>query len=341
MAREPQKDHNRYQMKELLSAIKKADSVLLFCHISADGDTIGSALALKMMLEQMEKKIILVMDGLVPPSLFFLPDLYAFRNPQDVAAQVDGQTDGMLAIAVDISCSNRLGEAEALFHSVKVTAQIDHHGTNPGYAQINLIDGDAPATAILVSRVQEELGLPIHPEEAVCLYTALSTDTGNFVFENTNAEAFELMARLMEAGLPIAKYSRVLFKRKERAFVGLLGKALPTLAFLYHGEIAGMQITYEDMLAVNATGEHTDGVVDYAIDTSGVKIAYFARETEDGSIKFSLRALSPYRVDQVAALFGGGGHHLAAGCTVRLPLGEAVARIQETLLKAREGKLDP
>ncbi len=331
--------HDKYQMKELLSATHKADSILLFSHVSADGDTIGSALALKMMLEQKKKHVLMVLDGVVPPSLGFLPDIYCIRSPQDVAEQVQGRAGKALAIAVDVSCPDRLGAAEALFRSVPVTAQIDHHGTNPGYAQINVIDGSAPATAILVGRVQQALGVSLQPEEAICLYTALSTDTGNFVYENTNAEAFQLMARLMDAGLPIAKCGRVLFRRKERAFVGLLGKALPSLAFLHHGEIAGLQISCQDLHAVGATSEHTDGVVDYAIDIAGVKMAYFARETEEGATKVSLRALSPCRVDGVAAHFGGGGHALAAGCTLRLPLQEAVAQVQAVLVQAREGKL--
>lgn len=341
MTTEARKNPELYQMKELLSAIQQADSILLFSHVFPDGDTVGSALALKMMLEQMHKKVILVLDGVVPPNLFFLPDIYCFRNPLDVAAQVDMKAPGVLALAVDAAASNRLGEAEALFQSAALTAQIDHHGTNPGYAHINLVDDQAPASAVLVSRVQRELGLPIQREGAVCLYTGLSTDTGNFVYESTNAEAFELMARLMEAGLPLSKYSRLLFRRKERAFLRLLGKALPTLEFCCHGEIAGMRVSREDMREAQASGEHTEGLVDYAIDASGVKIAYIARETPEGEVKVSLRALPPYRVDRVAALFGGGGHPLASGCTLEPPLAEAVEKVRAALVQAREGSLQP
>ncbi|NLV58251.1 MAG: bifunctional oligoribonuclease/PAP phosphatase NrnA [Clostridiales bacterium] len=340
MTRETPKNPERYQMQELLSAIQKADSILLFPHVSPDGDTVGSTLALKMVLERMQKKVILVLDGVVPPNLFFLPDLYCFRTPQDVGTQLNLKNANALAIAVDVADFGRLGSSEALFRSIAVTAQIDHHGTNPAFAQINLVDEQAPATAILVSRLQQELGLPIEQGEAICLYTGLSTDTGNFVFENTNAEAFQLMGRLMEAGLPLAKYSRLLFKRKDRAFLRLLSKTLPTMTFFCHGEIAGLQLSLQDMRSAQATGENTEGLVDYAIDASGVKMAYFARETESGEVKVSLRALSPYRVDRVAALFGGGGHLLAAGCTLAPPLDEAVERLREALVKAREGSLE-
>lgn len=339
MTKDPEAKKND-QMDQLVEAILAAESILLFSHVSPDGDTIGSTLALKMMLEQLKKQVVVALDGVVPPYLFFLPDAYCIRNPKDMAGQAVASRPGTLAIAVDVSVKNRMGACEALFDAAPLTAQLDHHETNPGYASINVIDTEAPATAILVSRLQQRLNLPIQKEEAICLYTALSTDTGNFVYQSTNAEAFLLMSRLMEAGLPLAQYSRLLFRRKERAFVALLGKALPTLTFLRGDEIAGMQITCADMAAVGATSEHTDGVVDYAIDISGVKLAYFGRETEEGAIKFSLRALAPYRVDQAAALFGGGGHHLAAGCTLALPMAEAVRQVQEALVQAREGKLD-
>jgi len=327
-------------MDELKSAIHHAKTILLFSHISPDGDTLGSVLALQMMLEKMGKRVIPVLDGVVPSALSFLPGAEYLRSPGELAGAIDHKAMETLAIAVDVSSESRLGEAKTLFHSIPLTAQLDHHETNPGYAHINLIDAAAPATAILVARLQRALNLPLDVAETVCLYTALSTDTGNFAFQNTTAEAFRLMGQLMEAGLPLAKYSRMLFRRKERAFVSLLGKTLPSLVFLHCGEIAGMQVTCQEMRSAGATNEHTDGVVDYAIDTVGVKIAYFARETEEGGAKFSLRALPPYRVDEVAAYFGGGGHQLAAGCTVSLPLAEAVEKVQGLLTEALEGSLD-
>jgi len=329
--------NERYQMAELLSAIRKAKTVLLFTHVSPDGDTLGSAMALQMMLKKLGKHVIPVLDGVVPSALSFLPSVDSLRSPRELAGQVDEMDAGTLAVAVDVSSENRLGEAEALFHSAQLTAQLDHHETNPGYARINLIDATAPATAILVARLQTAMDLPLEQEEAICLYTALSTDTGNFGYQNTTAEAFRLMSSLMEVGLPLAKYSRMIFKRKERLFVNLLGKALSTLAFFHCGEIAGMQVSCQEMRSVGATSEHTDGVVDYAIDTAGVKIAYFARETEEGGTKLSLRALPPHRVDEVAAFFGGGGHQLAAGCTVPLPMAEAVKQVQELLVEVLEG----
>ena len=97
----------------------------------------------------------------------------------------------------------------------------------------------------------------------------------------------------MEAELPIATYARILFRCKEKEHIALLGKALPSMRYLCGGEIAGMHISAAQIREAGATSEHADGVVDYAIDASGVKIAYFCRETEEGCVKCSLRALAP------------------------------------------------
>ena len=326
----------RYQMQALLSAIENAGSILLFPHISPDGDTIGSTLALKMLLTRLKKHVNVVLADTPPENLSFLPDIYCVRHFSEAETAITITPD-MLAIAVDAGGDERLGDALAYFQSMPKTAQIDHHPTNPGYAQINVIDADASATAVLINRMFEALGLPLQREEAICLYTGLATDTGNFVYKNTTAEAFHMMARLMEAGLPIATYARILFRCKVKEHIALLGKALPTMRYLCGGEIAGMHVSLQQIKDAGATSEHADGVVDYAIDAAGVKMAYFARETVDGNIKASLRALTPYRVDAVAEHFGGGGPQLAAGCTMPGPLSEAVSKLEAALQEAYLG----
>ncbi len=316
---------DRYQQDEMLSAILSAGSVLLFGHVNPDGDTLGSILALKLRLERMGKRAQAMVDGTVPGYLSFLPGadgLLSARNEPDAFD---------LALAVDVASPDMLGRCEALFSAAQKTAVIDHHVTNTGYAQINLIDGGAPASAIPVYRLLGQMELPISQDEAICLYTALSTDTGNFVYNSTNAESFAMMSGLMEAGLPLAQYSRLLFRQKELPHVRLLAQALPSLRVTGGGRIAGLCLSMEQMRLAGANGGHAEGVVNYAIDLEGVGMAYFAREIEPGRVKVSLRALEPYAVDVIAARHGGGGHRLAAGVTLALPLDESVRLIERDL----------
>lgn len=314
--------------QQVLSAVQAAGSVLLFCHVSPDGDTLGSALALKLRMTAMGKSVRLFVDGEWPSNLAFLPGMSAAEGPDAAVETAD------LALAVDVSCEERLGECAPAFFAAKRTAVVDHHGSNPGFARINWIDGDAPATAVLVYRLLVELGGSLSRDEAVCLYTGLSTDTGNFIYESTSAESFRMMAALMEAGLPLAEYARRLFRVKELPFVRLLGQALPSLRLTCGGKVAGLTLTAAQMREAGAKAGHTDGLVDYAIDLEGVVMAYFARETEDGRVKVSLRALEPWHVDQVAVRFGGGGHRLASGSTVNMPLAEAAQTVEAALAEA-------
>lgn len=316
---------DRYQQDEVLSAVLWADSVLLFCHVSPDGDTLGSALALQIRLTRMGKSAWVMMDGDVPSNLSFLPGSDAILKPGDPVPTC------ALALSVDVSSRDRLGACESVFASFAHTALVDHHGTNEGFAALNCIDENAPATALVVYRLLQRMNLPISRKEAVCLYTALATDTGNFIYESTNAECFAMMSTLMEAGLPLAQYSRLLFRQKEEPFVRLLAEALSTLRVTHGGKIAGLCVSQEQMKRAGAGSGHTDGVVDYAIDLKGVCMAYFARELEDGRVKVSLRALEPYAVDGIAARFGGGGHRLAAGLTLEGPLEQTPEVIEAAL----------
>ena len=316
---------DRYQQDEVLSAVLWADSVLLFCHVSPDGDTLGSALALQIRLTRMGKSAWVMMDGDVPSNLSFLPGADAILKPGDPVPAC------ALALSVDVSSRDRLGGCEPVFASFAHTALVDHHGTNEGFAALNCIDENAPATALVVYRLFQRMNLPVSRKEAVCLYTALATDTGNFIYESTDAECFAMMSTLMEAGLPLAQYSRLLFRQKEEPFVRLLAEALPTLRVTHGGKIAGLCVSQEQMKRAGAGSGHTDGVVDYAIDLKGVRMAYFARELEDGRVKVSLRALEPYAVDGIAARFGGGGHRLAAGLTLEGPLERAPEVIEAAL----------
>lgn len=317
---------DRYQQDEVLSAVLWADSVLLFCHVSPDGDTLGSALALQIRLSRMGKSAWVMLDGTVPENLSFLPGADSVLKPGDPVPACS------LALSVDVSSRDRLGGCESVFAAFEHTALVDHHGTNEGFAALNCIDGETPATALVVFRLFQRMNLPVNLKEAVCLYTALATDTGNFIYENTNAECFAMMSALLDAGLPLSQYSRLLFRQKEEPFVRLLGEVLPSLRVTHEGKIAGLCCTLAQMKRAGANGGHHNGVVDYAIDIKGVCLAYYAREQEDGRTKVSLRALAPYAVDEIAARFGGGGHKLAAGLTLDVPL-EQAPQVMEAALE--------
>lgn len=320
-----------FRNDKLLSAVKKAGSFLLCTHISPDGDAIGSTLATAFMLEDMGKKVTVACADPVPSKLHFLPCWEMFVRPEDlVGLKFD------CAIAIDCADEDRMGPCKAYYRKAPVRLQIDHHGTNPLYAMENEVDEHAAAAGCIVWRMIRKLGMPVEKEYAQALYTAISSDTGNFCFENTNVECFECMANLMNSGLRINELARELHLLREVPHLRLLSRALSTLELSADGRIAGMKLRKHDYLDCDAAHEHSDKIVNYAMDIPGVVMAYLGDELNDGC-KFSLRAQPPYDVSAIAARFGGGGHVLAAGCRMKdTLLDEACDNIESAMLEQLE-----
>ncbi len=308
--------------------IREAQTIAVASHVNPDGDTIGSATAMRLILQAMGKDVTLFCDGKIPDQLSFLPGHDQFRKPEGNEGPFD------LMLAVDVSDIRRLGSCAELMGKSRHTAQIDHHPTNPLFAEVNSVDGSAPANCILIRELMNNLGVPMTRDIAICLYTGISTDTGNFSFGSTNAETFRTMSELMEYELPLAQLNRILFRVKSREQAKLLGKALESMAFRGNGKIAVMKLTRADFQACGALSEHADTIVNYGLDTDGTEMALLAREAENGQIKFSLRAREPFTVNDIAGKFSGGGHPQASGITMNGTLDECTERV----LKAMEEK---
>ena len=293
---------------EMLSALNNANSILLCCHISPDGDAIGSLLAMGLTLRQMGKQVVMACDDPVPRQFAFLPCVREIVNADALSGK---RFD--LAFAVDTATLERMGACAEAYLQAPVTMQLDHHGDNPGYAQYNVVDGKAAAAGCVVRRLMKALNVPLNKEFAACLYCAISTDTGNFVQPNTTAEAFAILAELMEAGLNLDEAARQLHLLREEPSARLLGCALKSLKVFGNGKCASMRITAQDYRDCCALPEHNTAIVNYALNVVGVEAAFLAEERESGEVKASLRSLPGLDVNQIARKYGGGGHKQASG----------------------------
>ena len=321
----------RREPEAIAKLIRDAETIAVCSHISPDGDTLGSAAAMQIALEKLGKKVSLFCDGKVPDQLSFLPGIGRMREPLDD----DGPFDLMLS--VDVSDIKRLGKCINLIGRSRHTAQIDHHPTNPLFMEINSVDGEAPAACILIREQLETLGIKPDRDIAICLYTGISTDTGNFAFHSTNAACFRIMSELMEIGLPLAELNRILFRDRVKAQVLLIGKALESLRYHENDQIAVMKLTKKEFDACGALPEHADTLVNFGLDTVGTRMALMARESTDGTIKLSLRAKEPDVISDIAQLFGGGGHPQAAGITMQGTLDDAVSKVLEAMIRKLNG----
>ena len=314
----------------VMNAIRLSRSIALVCHISPDGDTVGSALALRLGLMELGKTVTLYCQDKIPEVLSFLPGAEEFRMPEEATEEID------LLLCVDVSDEKRMGRCKMLKQLARHTALIDHHPTNTRFCEVCMVDGAAPANCLIVNELLWRLDCTITPDVAVCLAVGLSTDTGNLTYRSTTPESYHVMGDLLETGAPIADAQRHIYRERPPRQLALLAKALESLEFHADDRITSIRLTHADFDDCGALPEDAEIIVNYGLDIKGVQMCVFAREQADGSTKLSLRSIAPYDITGVAQDFGGGGHAQAAGATVLLPLEEAITRVVARMQKELE-----
>jgi len=202
---------------------------------------------------------------------------------------------------------------------------IDHHLSGRPFADVNWIDPAAVAIAEMVYRLARAVEATITPEIATCLYTALLTDTGSFMFAGTNEHTFMLARELVRAGADPAQCARSVYFAHSTAKLRLLGAALSNLQ--REGPLALIWVTQEEMERAQAKEEDCEGLVNYALSIGDVEVAAFLREIPGGRFRVSLRSKGRLNVAAVAESFGGGGHECASGFSLDGPLEKAVERV--------------
>jgi bifunctional oligoribonuclease and PAP phosphatase NrnA len=303
-------------LDQVLSEISRRERFVLTSHDRADGDAVGSSLACQEILRSMGKKAQVILRHGVPRVYQQLP----FASTVIQSERVNGDYDAAILLECDSIQRARLHGLENQF-----LINIDHHKSGRTFAHVNWIDPNAVATAEMVYRLAKQAGVKISPEVATCLYTAVLTDTGAFMFEGTSEHTFELARELVLAGADPARTARNIYFGHSTAKLRLLGAALSALQ--REGWLAWIWVTQEQMDRVGAKEEDCEGLVNYALSIGDVEVAAFFRELPDGRFRVSLRSKGKLDVSHIAAEFGGGGHTCASGCAVDGPLHAAVESI--------------
>jgi len=310
-------------LQEILKEIGQRQRFLLTTHARPDGDAIGSALACSEILRVMGKEAEVVLRDGVPRIYQQLP----FANTVITAERVNGKYEAAILLECDSIQRTRLHGLESRF-----LINIDHHVSGRPFAHVNWIEPTAVATAELIYKLARHAGVAISPEIATCIYTAVLTDTGSFMFEGTNEHTFALARELVLAGADPAYCARNIYFGHSTAKMRLLGAALSNLH--REGSLAWIWVTREQMEHVGAREEDCEGLVNYALSIHDVAVAVFFRELPEGRFRASLRSKGQVNVSTVAEHFGGGGHKCASGCSVDGPLSMAVARVVEQLRRS-------
>lgn len=298
------------------------DNILILTHHFPDGDTLGSGFALCRALLSLGKKARTCVVGELPKK---------FRYLCEGMQQLEFDED--FICSVDIADENLLGTEKEKYEG-RIALCIDHHGSNTLYAKESLVDSTAAATSEIIVKIIRRMGALVTQEIADCIFTGITTDTGCFRYTNTTAQSFRIAAEMVECGAHSAEINRVMFDTKSRARLEIERMVLDSMEFFAQGRCALICITRKMIDESGAENDELEGLASLPRQVEGVFIGITLRERRDGAYKVSLRTTDGYDASKLCALFGGGGHAAAGGCTIDGPLENAKQKIVEAACAA-------
>ncbi len=324
--------------EEAASILRESGEFLITTHLNPDGDAVGSLLGLGLALKKLNKKVEMVSPHPLPGNYQFLPGSEFVQLPCNLKKQVYD-----VGVVLDCTEINRAGkDLEKILRKCKKIINIDHHISNTNFGNINVVDPAAAATGELVFKILTVMRVEITPDMATNLYFALATDTGSFQYQNTTPGCHRTAATLLELGAAQEKIQQFLNENRSLTSLRLLEKSLGTLSVSESGLTAWMTVSQKFLEEVGGKIEDCEGFIDYPKSLAGVEVGILFKELAENEIKVGFRSKNFLNVNQLAALFGGGGHERAAGCTIRGPLKEVerkVIQVTEAFLtRSRGGK---
>jgi len=309
-------------LSEIANLITSSDKIAILPHVAADGDALGSALALALAVVSMDKEALVVLEEEPSSTFDFLP----WKGLSKVYGE-QKQWNFKTVIAVDCGDLGRLGRRKEIFDKAEATANIDHHNTNTHFAALNYVDTGASATAEIIYRLLPLAGIEVDADIALCLYVAITTDTGGFRYSNTTPDTHMIAARLIEKGIDVADVARRVFDTTSFEKVKLMGEAIRSIELHEEGKVAVITLSGRQFTDTGARDEDSEGIINIARNIKGVEVAAMLREIENGEIRVNLRSNMYFDVSRIAGLNSGGGHKKAAGYTVKDTLENAKKKL--------------
>ncbi len=307
------------KMIKILEKFDTAKNILITSHENPDGDAVGTSLALLLALNKLnfkyeleKRKIIrLVLQDEIPSFLKFLEHNFLVEKYDNIDKNVKFD----LVIAVDSAELERIGKVKELIGKESFLINIDHHISNKGYGDINVVDFEKSSTAEIIYEIIKEMEVEIDKDIGEAIYCGIINDTGNFSYSNVTEKTFLIAAELKKLGIDNEKAAENLFYKKSKSRLKALGIALENMQFYEEKKLNFFFLSDEEMKKYGIKKEDTEGIVEALRSFSECDTALFLREENDGFskiIKGSFRSKES-DVNVLAAMFGGGGHKKAAG----------------------------
>lgn len=294
---------------KIIQIIREKESFMLTTHMNPEGDAIGSTLAMALALSSIGKNVTINTADPVPKILKFLPSSDSVHQVKTVDRRFDA------VIVLDCGDLERVGFLNKDNIPSDILINIDHHKTNLGFGTVNLVE-EAVASADIVYTIIKKMGIPVTPEIATCLYTAIMTETGSFKYTNTTAHTLKIVGEMVGYGANPWGIAEQVYNRNSINRINLLGQVLATLKLSGDGTIAWITVLEEMFKETGTTKEDTEDYINYPRSIEGVEVAILFRQSNN-DWKMSFRSNGRIDVADVALEFGGGGHSMAAGCFLK------------------------
>jgi len=312
---------------ELAAVLRERDRFLLTAHEGPDGDALGSLLGMHHLLRQLGKDSLMFLAA----KEFPLPIEYRFLPLEEVFHEAPADMADRTVVFLDCGNIDRM-PVEFLTDGDNFRINVDHHHDNTLFGDVNLLDTEASSTAEIVYELAIALGVEITAEIASALYVGLVTDTGKFMYENTDARTHRIAAELIEAGVDVDDTYRRLYEHVPVEKLRLLSRALEGVRRYCSERLVVAYITEADYEATGAGEEMTEGIIDHLRAIEGTLVAALVRDLGDrgrAARKVSLRSSGgEVDVSAIARKHGGGGHKRAAGFSTDLELDELVSLLR-------------
>lgn len=320
--------------ERLARQLQSARRILLSTHECPDGDGIGSLLALLAILADDERAVRAATVGALPRSFRFLPgaEQVADWTRLDPAARraLLEQTD--LVLIVDTHSPAMIGSlGDALRASGLPVTYLDHHPLQPGAPEGVYCEPEASSTGELAWCLARELTAELDAAMATCLYAAIAYDTNSFKYLRGRSATHQAAADLVAHGADTDAIYRHLFASNSRGKMRFVGEVLQRGAYAANGRIAWVRIPADLVEECGVSRDDLRDAITMLLEVEGVEVAASFLAVGDGSCRVSLRSMGRYPVNCVAAELGGGGHVLAAGAHLPLPIARVIPLVMERL----------
>ncbi|KEH97906.1 DHH family phosphoesterase [Clostridium massiliodielmoense] len=313
----------------IISKIKDSKKIGITCHISPDGDSIGSSLALLQGLLKLNKDSYIISKEDLPDTFKFLPYSSMINESK---GEVLPNTDTV--IVLDCGNVERINFNSDITSRDYTLINIDHHLSNDKYGDLNYVNSKASAVAEIVYKILNLLNVQLNEEISKCLYTSIITDTGSFRHSNTTKLTHEIAGELINQGIDFSEIHRTIFENMKFANLKLHGKVIEDMYLKLNNQVCVMNLTKKMLEHFNVDKGDTSDIINIGTRIASVEVAILFKEADDGT-KVSLRSKNIVDVRRIAEIFNGGGHIRAAGFFSDKPITE----IEGILLKEIEKEL--